>query len=443
MQRIFLLGFVALFAAGCGRPRVEPVVEVRAVATAASSTDAVEQISTSADDWPGWRGPNSDGIATGPAVPTKWSETENVIWKVEIPGRGHSSPIIIGERIYLETADEKEETQSVLCLDRSNGKSLWQSTLHKGKFERAMHKENTQASSTLTCDGERLFALFLNGGHIWATALDLNGHEIWKQDVGAFDSKFGYSSSPALYKSLLILAADHQQGGFVAALNRQSGEVVWRKKRPAKSSYASPRVISLGGRDQMILGGCNELCSYDPLTGEELWRTKGTADAGVGPAVVDGDLIFASGGYPEQNTLAVNASGKLVWEQKVKSYVPSMLTSDGYLYLVPDDGVFRCYEAKTGTEKWKQRVGGNFRVSPILSGGQIYTTDMSGKTTVFKASPDAFELVAENQLGTESFSSPAVSRGQLFLRVTDSSKGPRQEWIYCIGQSTVLSSSSD
>ena len=434
MNRTCRIAVLVAIAAGCGRSRVDPVVEVHATATQASPNGAVAEIKTTEGDWPSWRGPLTDGIAAGPAVPTHWTETDNVIWKTEIPGRGHSSPIIVGDRICFETADEKDETQSVVCLNRIDGNLLWQSTLHKGRLERFIHKENTQASSTLACDGERLYALFLNDGHIWATALDLNGKEVWKQNVGGFHSRFGYSASPALYHSLVLLAADHEQGGFVAALNRLTGDVVWRKKRPAKSSYASPRVISVGGRDQMILGGCKLVCSYNPFTGDELWQTEGTAEAGVGTAVVDGELIFASGGYPDQNTVAVDSSGKSVWQNNIKSYVPSMLAHAGHLYVTPDDGVFRCFEAKSGKELWKKRIGGNFRASPLLSGGHIYTTDMLGKTIVFKASPDACDIVAENQLGNEAFSSPAVSRGQLFLRVADSSKSPRQEWIYCIGQ---------
>ena len=187
----------------------------------------------------------------------------------------------------------------------------------------------------------------------------------------------------------------------------------------------------------MILAGCDELCSYAPLTGDRLWQTKGTAETAVGTPVIDGDLIFASGGYPEKNTLAVDASGKKVWQQNVKSYVPSMLTFQGYLYMAPDDGIFRCYEARTGVEKWSKRVGGNFRASPVLSDGHIYTTDMSGRTIVLKANPQSCEIVAENQLGTEGFASPAISRGQLFQRVGDSSTGSRREWVYCIGQRDV------
>ena len=433
MKRFGLILFLTLIGVGCGGPTMTPVTEVFAAPSDAPASDEEYKSSLTDNDWPHWRGPAADGIANGPAVPTRWTTTENVKWKVKIPGRGHSSPIIIGERIYLETADEKEQIQMVLCLDLGDGKEVWRKSLHNGRLEKKVHNENTQASTTLASDGDQIYALFLNDHRIWASALDLNSKVLWKKDIGTFDSKFGFSSSPALYKSLVLIAADHQKGGFVAALNRKDGSVVWRKKRPAKSSYASPRVVSLGGRDQLVIGGCGLLCSYNPLTGEELWKNKGTAEAGVGSPVISDGLVMASGGYPEANTIAVDGQGKVVWQEEIKSYVPSMLVHEGYLYIVPDDGIFRCLDAKTGKEKWKKRVGGNFRVSPILSGGNIFTTDMSGKTTVFKADPNSYQNISENQLGTEGFASPAVSQGRLLLRVADSSGGPRQEWIYCIG----------
>lgn len=429
------LAFCLIAAAGCGRgggPPVPPTAEI--TAKPESLQTEISDWQPAADDWPMWRGPNADGVGRGPTVPTHWTDTENVVWKAKISGRGHSSPIVVGERIYLETADEPAQKQSVICLDRADGKQLWQTTLFEGNFETAMHGENTQATSTLACDGERLLAMFLNDRKIWATALDLDGKEIWKTEVGSFASKFGYSASPTLYKSLVLLAADHQQGGYLAALNRVTGDIVWRKSRPAKSSYASPRVVSIGGKDQLVLCGCNLVESYDPLTGDQLWSTPGTAEAGVGLPVVAGDLVIASGGYPEQETIALKSDGSVAWKENVKSYVPSLLVYERKLYLVSDDGIARCYDAESGKELWKHRIGGKFRVSPVVSDGNIITTDMSGKTTVFRANPEWYEQVAENQLGAEGFASPAISRGQLFLRVADESKDVRQEWLYCIGK---------
>jgi len=416
---------------GCGRPKGPPVPATSEITAPAASAESAE-LKFDPEDWPMWRGPQVDGIATGPAAPTRWTETENVAWKARIPGRGHSSPIVINDRIYLETADEQAQVQSVLCLDRADGSILWQTPLFEGRFETEMHKENTQATSTVASDGEHVYALFLNDRRIWATALDREGHKVWQTEVGSFAAKFGYSASPILYRSLLVVAADHRQGGFVAGLNRQDGSIVWRKPRPEKASYASPRVVTLGGRDQLVIGGCNLVSSFDPLTGQALWSTSGTSEAGVGTPVVIGDRVFASGGYPERETIAVNPDGSVAWRNRDRSYVPSLLAVDQAVYMVNDDGMAICFDPATGATRWKQRLGGNFRVSPVASGGNIYSTDMSGKTTVFRANPDAFEPVAENTLGTEGFASPAISRGELFLRVADSSQGPRQEWLYCI-----------
>ena len=437
MMRVWTFWICCLtLLAGCGRPGRPPGPPVPKTDEISAQKIIVDgesaKLKFGDGDWPMWRGPNADGVAAGPAVPTKWSETDNVVWKVKLPGRGHSSPIIVDNRIYMETADESQKVQSVICLDRKTGRQLWQQTLFTENFEQQMHRENTQASSTLACDGSRLYSLFLNDRKIWATALDLNGKQVWQTEVGSFAAKFGYSASPTLYKSLVLLAADHQQGGFLAALNRTDGTIVWRKPRPEKSSYASPRVVTLDGKDQLVICGCKQVSSHDPLTGDKLWSTSGTAESGVGLPVTAGNLVIASGGWPERETIALKPDGSVAWRSKSHAYVPSLLALDGHVYLV-NDGIARCFEATSGKETWQKRIGGDFRTSPVASGGNIIVTDMAGKTTVFRANPNEFELVAENQLGTEGFASPAISRGQLFLRVADATNGPRQEWLYCIG----------
>ncbi len=443
MLRVCLAVSLTVLCVGCGRgrptgPPAPPTSEISVSnKDSATAADDLPPPQFAKDDWPQWRGPHVDGISTGAAVPVSWhdgSPGENIVWKQQIPGRGHSSPIIIGDLVYVETADEQAQVQSVICLSRLDGQQVWKKDLFEKNLETSMHPENTQATSTLACDGEQLFALFLNDRKIWAVALDLKGEELWRKEVGGFTSKFGYSASPTLYKSFVILAADHQTGGFLAALNRKTGDIVWRKKRPTESSYASPRVITVAGKDELVICGCDLVAGYDPLTGESLWTTKGTTSAAVGTMVASGDLLFASGGYPGHDTVALHADGKVAWRNNEKSYVPSLLAYEGHLYMINDDGVAYCYEAQTGKENWKKRIGGNFRTSPVLNAGHIFTTDMRGKTTVIKADPKAFVVVAENQLGTESFASPGISRGQLFMRVADDSKGRRQDWIYCIGK---------
>ena len=234
---------------------------------------------------------------------------------------------------------------------------------------------------------------------------------------------------------MLIVAADNPGGGWLAALNRDTGETVWLKKRPAIATYASPIVFDVGGRDQLIIAGCDQVVSYDPNTGEQIWSVDGTTEACVGTVVRYGDLVYATGGYPGQETICIDAgTGKVVWRNDKKSYVPSLLQYDGYLYVVDDSGIAICWNAETGEEQWKQRIGGNFSASPILVGKNIIAIDESGKATVFKADPQGFERVAEQQLGDEAFATPSVSANRLYLRVAQRDGDMRQEVLYCIGR---------
>jgi outer membrane protein assembly factor BamB len=425
------LGLIALvLVAGCGRPAIPATPELSSPQQLNQSVAAVQ---TLAADWPGWRGHNGDGLAPG-KVPATWDESTNVVWKTKIPGRGHGSPVIIGDQIFLETADDAAQIQSVIAVSR-RGKLRWQTDLHTGHFETEMHRENTHASSTLASDGTCLFAVFLNDHRVWCSALTLEGEEQWRTEVGGFRSKFGYSASPAVYRQYVIVAGDHDDGGFVAALDRADGHLCWRRKRPAHASWCTPRVVRLAGKDQLVLCGGNRVIAYDPETGDELWNVAGTAGSTVGSAVVSGDLVIVSGGFPEKDTVALKADGTVAWRIKEKCYVPSLLVHDGMLYMIQDEGgIARCFDAATGKERWRHRVGGNFRTSPLLCDGKIYITDMAGKSTVFAANPERFEFIAENQLGTEGFSSPAVSENQLFLRVPFDERGRRQEWLYCIAE---------
>lgn len=436
MARDWWIGIVVV-SIGCGRTPVPQTAEIQPVLVSpTAAATALPKPVFGPTDWPGWRGPQNDGIAQGTGLPVSWSETSNVVWKTKIPGHGHSSPIIIGDRIFLETADDGAQSQSVMAIDRKTGKWLWQTEILTGNFEQAMHAENSHASSTLACDGERLFATFLNDRRIYCSSISFDGEELWRQEVGGFLSRFGFSGSPVVYEGLVILAADHEDGGFIAGLDRATGNIVWRRKRPKNASYASPRVVTLNGKDQVVLCGCKLVTSYDPLTGAENWTVEGTTESTVGTAVVSENRVIVSGGYPGAETLAIEGDGKVAWRVKDKCYVPSLLAADGLIYLVQDDGVAKCLDASNGSLKWKHRIGGKFRTSPLWAGGNIYVTDMSGKTTIFKAQGSKFELVAENVLGTEGFASPAVSGQQLFLRVASDASGLRQEWLYCLAQMT-------
>lgn len=389
------------------------------------------------DDWPWWRGPNLSAVVSSKPTVTEWSETKNVVWKAPVPGRGHASPIVVGTRVFLSTADEDRNIQLVVCYDRASGKELWRKDIHQGGFDGRWHKKNTRASSTLACDGERVYAVFHNQGHIWATALDLDGNQVWQEKLGKFVSHWGYSASPALYRSQLIVANDHKEGGALFALDRRTGKQLWETPRPAAPTYASPVVLNVAGKDQLLICGAEQVSSYDPNNGKQLWSIKGTSVECVSTIVADGDRIIASGGFPAKETVSIKAdgSGTVAWRVKVGDFVPSQLVHKGHLYSVLDNGVIHCWKADTGEEKWKDRLSSAaFSASPIVVGDHIYVPGEDGKTHVIRANPAKFELVAVNQLGKAAYASPVACGGRLYLRIEGVADGKRQEFLYCIGQ---------
>lgn len=388
-----------------------------------------------ATDWPAWRGPTRDGLAApGQSPPIQWSETENVLWKVPLPGRGHSSPTVVGERIYLATADPVTKSQSVLCLDRKSGKLLWQSEVHAANAESGKHGNSSAASSTVACDGERLFINFLNAGAVHTSALDLTGKVLWQRKVCDFVAHQGFASSPVLHAALVLVAADHRGGGVIAALDQKTGAPVWSEARPKLPNYTTPAIVQAGGRTQMVLAGCNLLTSLDPLTGKKFWEVAGSTEECVVTMVTDGVRVFAGGGYPKNHTVAVLAdgSGTVAWQNTARVYVPSMIVQAGHLYAVMDAGVAACWKSDTGEELWKERLGGDFFASPVRVDDRIYASNVSGKTFVFTATPKSFQLLAQNQLGEEAYASPVICGSRVYLRVA--TKGTaRQEFLYCIG----------
>ena len=388
-------------------------------------------------DWPWWRGPTRDGVADADQQPPlQWSATKNIVWKAKLPGRGHASPTVVGGKVFLPTADEQAEVQSVLCFDRASGLPLWKTDVHQGGWERRGHKKSSLASATIACDGRLLFVNFLHDEAIYTTALDLAGKQVWQTRVSDFITHQGFGSSPAVYGSLVLVSTDNKAGGVVAALDRTSGEIVWKQSRPKQPNYTSPAILPIGGRDQLLVAGCDHISSFDPLSGKPLWEIEGSTTECVGSIVTDGRRVFASGGYPKKLTQAVEAdgSGKLAWENSVQTYVPSMLVRDGYLYTVTDAGIAMCFDAANGKELWKSRLGGTFNASLVLAGDRIYAANQEGKTFVFRARNDHYEQLAENQLGDDVYATPAICGGRIYHRVAQQAGDVRQEWLYCIGE---------
>jgi outer membrane protein assembly factor BamB len=374
-------------------------------------TSEVEEPTFTETDWPWWRGPDRDGIASSNQTPPlRWGESTNIVWRSPVPGRGHGSPTVYGEQIFLATADEEREVQSVLCYNRRSGEQLWKTDIHRGALdkEKEANKKASHASSSLACDGQRVFVNCISDGGAYTTALDLRGKLLWQTRIS----------------------------DYVIHLDRVTGQVVWRVARPKAPNYPSPAILRAAGREQLFFSGCDLVSSFDPLTGEKLWEVPGATTECVTTTVTDGELVFTTGGYPKNHVSAVRAdgSGEIVWEQGVRVYVPSMLVHEGYLYAVTDAGIATCWKSATGEVAWKERLSGTFYASPVLVGDRIFATNLQGKTFIFKATPDTFELVGENELGNEVFATPTFCDSRIYMRVASLDDGQRQETLYSIAE---------
>ncbi|MEO6568970.1 MAG: PQQ-binding-like beta-propeller repeat protein [Opitutaceae bacterium] len=397
----------------------------------------ISRAAVGATDWPAWRGPTGDGqAAPGQTLPTRWSEKENVVWRAAIRGRGHSSPTVVGDRVYLTTADPTRHEQLVLCFDRANGKPVWETVVHRGKLNAEGHEYTSQASATVAWDGERLYVNFLNDGAVHTSALDPAGKILWQRRVGDFVVLMGFGSSPLVHDALVLITGDHKNGGWIAGLNKQTGAIVWKNARPKIPNYASAAVITAGGKTQMIIAGCKLVSSFDPATGKKLWELEGSTDETVVTPVSDGHRVFVGGGFPRNHIMAIDAtgSGEVVWQNNSRLYTPSLLVRDGHVYAVNDSGQAFCWKAETGDQLWRGKVDREFFASPVMADSVIYATSMTGVTSVFRATPQKFAMIAQNQLGNEAFASPAICGNRIYLRAAKKSGESRQEYLWCIGQ---------
>lgn len=388
----------------------------------------------SKDEWSRWRGPTGNGIAAADQKPpTEWSATKNVVWKAKVPGRGHASPIIVGDNIFLCTADKSAGTQSVVCYDRKTGNQKWMTECNQGGFATRIHPNNTHASSTIATDGEQVFAVFSHHGQIEVFALNYDGEIAWQKSVGNYKPRypFGFGASPIVYGDVVLVTNENMDSGGISALSKKDGSLKWKIDRDGVSSYSTPVVTELDGKEQMLISGGQSVRSYDPKNGKELWAIKAKWIVTCGMMVWDGDLVFASGGYPANQTLAVNyKTGDVVWQNAEKAYEQSMLAHDGYLYLHNEVGALACFRCVDGKQMWKQRFARGVSASPTLVDGNIFFPAENGKTMVVKANPEKFEKVATNQLGDASFATPAFCGNQMFTRVSENG----QEYLYCIGK---------
>jgi outer membrane protein assembly factor BamB len=417
----------------------------------------------SAADWPQWRGPAGQGISTEKNLPTEWSSTKNVQWKTAIEGRGHSSPIVWGNRIFLTTSIEGEvvpgakavahmigdkefkhpdwagadrkQTMKVVALDSKTGKIVWQQTAYEGTVFDHRHRRNTYASPTPITDGQRVYAYFGGEG---LYCYDFSGKLAWKVSLGGIATMgMGTGTSPVLYENLLILQCDQDMGdkSFIVALDKRSGKEVWRVARKVQASWTTPVIARTASRTELITSGNELIISYDPMTGKELWRAKGLDSHAIHTPLVGRDMVYVSTGYPGKRTMAIRLGGSgdltntpaVVWKyEKGTAYVASPILYGDYVYLISDKGLLTCLDAKTGEVKYeggRVPVPATFMSSPVAFDGKILITSEDGDTFVVKAGP-VHEILKTNSIGEPIFATPAIAGGKIFIRGDKS--------LYCI-----------
>ena len=387
-----------------------------------------------AENWPGWRGPQGNAVSSESNLPVEWSADKNVRWKAEIAGKGFSSPVVWGDRVFVTSAFEHGLRRAVYCLDRRDGKSLWSAEVEHDDPEVASSMTG-HAASTPATDGKRLVVFFGNAGVV---CYDLDGRKLWQRNVGQFESELGLASSPRIIGECVYLVCDHDGDrfqtfdSFLLCLDLATGKTVWKTDRPGLfRSWSSPLAVpAADGKLELIVNAQDELRAYDPQTGRQLWSLPGMT-GWVTPSPVFGQgLIFAVSGK-DGPVLSVRPGGQgdvsethLAWRKPGGPYVCSPVLYDGHLYVHNELGILTCFDAATGDVKYRQRLGGRFFASSVAGDGKIYLTDDAGITHVVAAGAN-FKLLASNELGDYSLASPAISQGNLFLR--------SERFLFCIG----------
>jgi outer membrane protein assembly factor BamB len=393
----------------------------------------------SAEEWPGWRGPRGDGTSTEKNIPQKFSgedKGENLRWKTEIPGKGHSSPIIWGDRVFVTSCIESDQKRMLYCLDRADGKIRWERVVLAAKLE-GKHPLNSYASSTPATDGKYVYVSFLDSPNMKVFCYDFDGEKVWEQTPGKLTSKHGFCSPPILHKDLVILNGDQdnepdpKNRGYLVALDKKTGEEKWRTERPNQTrSYCPPILINSKKNPkvtQLVLSGSKCVASYDADTGKQRWIIDGPTEQYVASLVYLDGVLFLTAGFPTYHVMAIDPDREgdvtktaVLWhhskvDPKKAAYVPSPLAYDGHFYVISDVGYLNCLDAKNGRLLWTEKLGRQHSASAVLADGRIYLPDDQGTVWVVKASPK-FEVLQKNEVGEECHASPAISHGQIFIR---------------------------
>lgn len=421
---------------------------------------------SSVGNWPSFRGNQASGVADGQNLPDHWDGTRgtNIRWKTRIPGLAHSSPVIWGDRLYVTTAissrgeatfkhglygegdaspDRSVHQWKLYCLDKRSGRIVWEKIAYTGVPREKRHMKSTYANSTPATDGRYVVAFFGSQGLYGFSA---QGDLLWKRDlgvldVGAYDApeyEWGTASSPIIYGSKVIVQCDTQKEDFLLAADIATGTTLWKAGRDELPSWGTPNVFTGAGRAELVTNASNFIRGYDPETGKELWRLGGSSKITAPTPVFSEDLIVvASGRRPEAPLFVIRAgasgditpgqgqssSQQILWSRQQRgSYMPTPLVYRGFLYVLANQGIFDCYELRSGKELYRQRIahqGGGFSASPVAADGRIYLPGEDGDVFVVKAGKE-FELLSTNPMGERLMATPALSDGTMYIRAEHS-----------------------
>lgn len=397
-----------------------------------------------AENWPGFRGPEHQGVSKEKGVPTEWSPTRNVAWKTAIPGESWSSPIVWRNRVFLTTATESGASCHVLALDRKSGAILWDREVFQ-QVTRKKEARNTYATPTPVTDGRRVYVAFGDGSF---AALEFSGQVVWTNRSLPFYGQHGLGSSPVLVDGILVMARDGSSDGedklvgwqkpwdrsYVVALDAKTGRELWKTGRgQSRISHGTPTVAQVDGRNVVVSEAGDVVQGFDLKTGKLLWTDAVTGEGKVPSPIVAAGYVFTSGGWGGRDStkaFPLHAAGglstnRMVWEQKRGTpKVPSMIVVPPHLFSVTDTGLATCLQVGSGEVVWQDRLGGNFSASPVAADGRLYFVGDNGETAVVQAGPE-FRVLARNPLGEKVQASPAISQGQIFIRTEKS--------LFCIG----------
>ena len=408
--------------AACGEVPSSKRVSLRADDGAANDIASrdLKELDLSTEDWPQFRGPGGQGHATARGLPLTWSETENVAWKVAIPGKAWSSPVIRGDRLWLTTATDEGRSLRAICLDRATGNVRLDVAVFPKNEPSGLHDLNSHASPTPILDGDRVFVHFGANG---TACLSSEGETLWTTKL-TYKTYYGPSSTPVLYKELLIVTCQGTDARFTVALDKHTGQELWRRTHQGRNSEATPLLIPTPTGDQLVGNFADRVVAYDPATGEELWSvSQGNNYAQVPRPVYGHGLVFVCGGYFEPLVQAIRPDGRgdvtkthVAWShaQSIPQNPSPILVGDE-LYLVTDKGVASCFDARTGKLHWRERLGGGFYASPIFADDRLYFCGDDGVTTVIAPGPE-FRKLATNSLEKRIMASPAAVGRELYLR---------------------------